>query len=783
MKNQPHRWLQATLLLLFTKTSSKLTPALLLLTLVSTSVSAQTVEACDLGTQDWENGTNANPPEGWARIGSTNQAAPCGNCGEIQGKAIGFNLVGEGTASPVLPCVGTVTFDWHTSSGGAEQTVLVQWSQTPEEEASWQTFTTLDITGIGSAQRNYMTVEADLPEEAAVAPFGISVRWLLTARTSGTFYLDNICLTSGTCTVQPTQITFTQLPVTCIEVGAPFTVEACATDVNGFVATTFTGDITVQTGGVDVQGGTTAAATEGCVQLDLTATEAGDFTLIGQATQLAPATTPLSAEQTCPNEIDVRVMAYNLLNFPNGRDRCEDPNDIILLNREDTLANIIDYVRPDVLMVCELQDEIGSDAIIVALKGVDANYEAAEFVPNTSSIVKNLNNMLYYNSAKMTLVEQSVIPTNTRDISRYRMRMNDPKIATAPDTVFVDFFVGHTKAGSADPDRARRADDMATFQAAFDALEVENSVFGGDLNFYTSSEVAYQNLLTGANPWFDPIDAPGDWDNNVDFSDIHTQSSRRFGVQSYSCGISGGMDSRFDFLLHNGPIEMETMGVEYLEGSYLVPGNDGDSFNGAINDAGNNSGVPRDVLESLFFMSDHLPVQMDLRVTFPIQALPVELLSFEVGAGAGAKEVGLNWSVASERDFGYYGIERLVGQENWREIGRVDGGAEAYSFFDSDPAKGSNFYRLRMVDVDGTTAYSPVRSVNFGAEAAVYPTVTGGVVNVRGVDARTLRVLDTYGRQISVAGSTAQQLNLGGYAPGWYVLTDGGGSVFRVLLR
>ena len=44
---------RATLTLLFTLTSRKLTLALLLLTLVSTCASAQT---CDLGTQDWETG-------------------------------------------------------------------------------------------------------------------------------------------------------------------------------------------------------------------------------------------------------------------------------------------------------------------------------------------------------------------------------------------------------------------------------------------------------------------------------------------------------------------------------------------------------------------------------------------------------------------------------------------------------------------------------------------------------------------------------------------------------
>ena len=439
----------------------------LLLLFLCTGVSAQT---CDLGTQDWETGSNANPPDGWTRVGSPNQGNVCSSCGEMDGRAQGFNLVGEGIISPELACVGTVTYEWHASGQNSVFTVETQWSQTPDDDASWVTFSTVEaVNGGGNPQKQYMEVVADLPEGDAVAPFGIYVRWVMTARDGGTCYLDNICFSSGTCIVQATELRFTQLPATCIEVNAPFTVEACATDANGFVAETFTGDIGIGSPSTSISGGSNEPATNGCRTVDLTATAANNFTLVTASRNLAEGFAFLGAESTCPNEIDVRVMAYNLLNFPNGRDRCEDPGDIVLPNRQDTLAKIIDHVRPDVLMVCELQDAQGSADIISALKGVDPNYEAATFVPNTSSTVKNLNNMLYYNSSKMTLVEQSVIPTGTRDVSRYRMRMNDPKIATAPDTVYVNFYVAHTKAGSAAPDVLRRANDMVDFQEAFDA--------------------------------------------------------------------------------------------------------------------------------------------------------------------------------------------------------------------------------------------------------------------------------------------------------------------------
>ena len=580
-------------------------------------------------------------------------------------------------------------------------------------------------------------------------------------------------------------MTFTELPVTCIEAGAPFTVVACATDANGFVAEDFSGNIAVLPSSGTVQGGGAGPAMNGCRALTLTASTAGDFDLLGTAIGLTAATASLTAEANCPSEIDVRVLAYNLLNFPNGRAQCQDPNDIVLPNRQDTLAKIIDFVQPDVLMVCELQTQAGSDAILQAMQGVNADYRAAQFVPNTSSIVQDLNNMLYYNSAKMTLVSQSVIPTGTRDISRYRMQMNDPRIATAPDTVFVDFFVAHTKAGSAPADSTRRANDLATFQAAFEAMDIDNAIMGGDMNFYTSTEAAYQTLLgSTVNPWFDPVDSPGDWDVNEDFADLHTQSSREFGVQSYDCGISGGIDSRFDFILHNGPVETETMGVRYLPGTYEVPGNNGMLFNDAINDPSNSSGVPREVLDAMFFMSDHLPVRADYRVTFPAQeALPVELLTFEVsGEAAGAKEVGLDWSVSEESGFDYYGVERLTVGSGWAELGRVVGdGHLQYEFTDVAPAAGVNYYRLRLVDLDGAVAYSPTRSFRSGPTFTVYPTVGSGVFTVKG--AESLMVVDAWGRPVKATFTGAGRLNLGGLAGGWYLLMNEHGAVSRVFLR
>ena len=61
-------------------------------------------------------------------------------------------------------------------------------------------------------------------------------------------------------------------------------------------------------------------------------------------------------------------------------------------------------------------------------------------------------------------------------------------------------------------------------------------------------------------------------------------------------------------------------------------------------------------------------------------------------------------------------MEKQTGRPVFREIGRVSGAGRSdqpvyYRWTDSAPANGLTFYRLRQVDLDGTTAYSPVIAV------------------------------------------------------------------------
>ena len=93
--------------------------------------------------------------------------------------------------------------------------------------------------------------------------------------------------------------------------------------------------------------------------------------------------------------------------------------------------------------------------------------------------------------------------------------------------------------------------------------------------------------------------------------------------------------------------------------------------------------------------------------------LPVELVSIEATAQLDGSVI-LSWEVEIEENFSHYEIERLHGSD-WEKIGEVNskynnlltGGN--YNYGDNPQITGNLvYYRLRMVDTDGTYEYSPV---------------------------------------------------------------------------
>jgi hypothetical protein len=138
----------------------------------------------------------------------------------------------------------------------------------------------------------------------------------------------------------------------------------------------------------------------------------------------------------------------------------------------------------------------------------------------------------------------------------------------------------------------------------------------GDFNVYTSTEPGYQLLINPNRDLVlkDPINVPGSWNNNAQFSDVHTQSTRTAPINDDGAG--GGMDDRFDFILISEPAFEADARVQYVEGTYENVGNTGNCFNQRLIDC-TGGNVPGDVVYAMYQMSDHLPIVLEMQVQLP----------------------------------------------------------------------------------------------------------------------------------------------------------------------
>lgn len=158
--------------------------------------------------------------------------------------------------------------------------------------------------------------------------------------------------------------------------------------------------------------------------------------------------------------------------------------------------------------------------------------------------------------------------------------------------------------------------------------------------------------------------------------------------------------------------------------------------------------------------------------------LPVKLLYFKVQAEG--KKAHLSWRTATEQNSDRFDIERSTDGMHFEKIGWVKAAGNStshvdYSYFDLNPKKGINYYRLREVDIDNRQQYSETRSARFGDDAsfALYNNPSNGsdlkmTINVL---PSVLSVFDASGRKLKEVNITASSysLSVAGLAGGTYL--------------
>ena len=98
------------------------------------------------------------------------------------------------------------------------------------------------------------------------------------------------------------------------------------------------------------------------------------------------------------------------------------------------------------------------------------------------------------------------------------------------------------------------------------------------------------------------------------------------------------------------------------------------------------------------------------------------LLLANIIASTEHRDIVLDWQTASELNNNYFIIQHSLDGSFFKDIGTVKavgGGANSYSFRDNSPTNGSNYYRLKSVDKDGSSTYSKVVSINFSNNESI----------------------------------------------------------------
>jgi Secretion system C-terminal sorting domain len=171
--------------------------------------------------------------------------------------------------------------------------------------------------------------------------------------------------------------------------------------------------------------------------------------------------------------------------------------------------------------------------------------------------------------------------------------------------------------------------------------------------------------------------------------------------------------------------------------------------------------------------------------------LSVELIDFQAVKHNSA--VDLLWQTAAEKDMSHFDIEQSTDGKNYSKIGQTKaaGKANNYIFTPEGPLSILAYFRLKIVNTDGSFTYSKVISVSFGKNLTVkaFPNpVTNDLTVDAFSDAKSLdfSVLDVLGRSVyqkkeqNTEGPKSLTINTLGWSSGIYFLSvSDGKNVFQ----
>ncbi len=288
-----------------------------------------------------------------------------------------------------------------------------------------------------------------------------------------------------------------------------------------------------------------------------------------------------------------------------------------------------------------------------------------------------------------------------------------------------------------------------TWSAGWDQADVADTVIQGN------NTKKYTNLVFAGieftNPATNMIDA-----TNAQFFhvDIWTPNATNFKVKLVDFGANGTYGGGDD---KEHELTCTTPGL-----STWV------SYDLALSDFTNLT--TRAHLAQLLFISSGSTVYVDNVYFWANTPLPISLSEF-TAAKEGSK-TKLYWSTLSETNNKGFNVQRSIDAKTWETINYVNGAGNTstktnYSSTDESPIKGTNFYRLEQMDLDGKTTYSKVVSVrftdkeSFGLSFFPNPAKDKVIILTENIDNNkaSIEIINLQGKVIKTISLTEQQSN------------------------
>ncbi|MBK9151534.1 MAG: T9SS type A sorting domain-containing protein [Saprospiraceae bacterium] len=158
--------------------------------------------------------------------------------------------------------------------------------------------------------------------------------------------------------------------------------------------------------------------------------------------------------------------------------------------------------------------------------------------------------------------------------------------------------------------------------------------------------------------------------------------------------------------------------------------------------------------------------------------MPVTFNSFELTKSL--NNAMISFSTASETNNSHFNIERSGDGRKFHSIGEIKGAGDSreerhYYFTDEKPLPGTNYYRIRQTDYDGTYSFSEIKAVRFALAPAfdINPKQTEGRLWIdTDIENYDLQIFGSDGRVMysSQKLSSAQSIDLNHLKPGIYYL-------------